>query len=147
MGCRSSYTDNSRPAGRLTGSGWTQARVDGWIERVEESQSLWIKSVQNVKEASLFIKHLFCIIAISFVLLKWTKTRLKNGIHTTPSFQNHAIAGSDKWSQCRSALNLHSSYSTGCILFVWKSIQKQAYFSLDLWSQLSGSKDFYGLNL
>ena len=32
-------------------------------------------------------------------------------------------------------------------LFVWMSMQKLAYFSLDLWAQLTGSKDFYGLKL
>ena len=30
--------------------------------------------------------------------------------------------------------------------FVWNSMWKWAYFSFDLWVQLTGSKDFYGLS-
>ena len=53
----------------------------------------------------------------------------------------------------QSALNLYLYWaaggdSTGCKKkILWKSILKWAYFSLDLWAQLTGSKDFYGLNL
>ena len=40
--------------------------------------------------------------------------------------------------------------STGCkkksVYCIWKSIWTSAYFSLDLWAQLTGSKDFYGPN-
>ena len=32
-------------------------------------------------------------------------------------------------------------------LFVLQSIWRRDYFSLDLWAQLTGSKDFYGLSL
>ena len=50
------------------------------------------------------------------------------------------------WKRFTSAFYLLTSRGRLHWLFVWHSIWKWAYSTLDLYAQLTGSKDFYGLN-